>query len=486
METMLADKYVLNFSVFQSLPDIWAIDQLFPILPIHRLNERPDGVRHARGHHLRLGRQDREVHRPARHQGDPRRSTRLRGGEPYYVGVCLMGAYQDVLGDLHNLFGEVNEVLVTVDEQGKAHIEDVLPGESCERVLEYMNYDRTGDAATRSASSCAAWPAGRSRRTSRGRSTASSRKSSRGTRTWSADANAARAGGTGPCGRAGRRGRDGAARRPPAPVKVWRVGVYESPPYAMHGADGQWRGLAIDLWKEIADRAEPAVPPRRGVARRHPRRHRHDRLDIVGGPVRGDGRSGAAARLHPRLPRPWTRGSRSAAAPTKTAGSTVTRALSTAVRAPALRRHRGPHVPRAGPPSGCSSAGATRSSRAALWQGLGSGFWWSGVTDRGRRLRRQGADHVLGTDRGPLLDVRQPHPRDRADGLRHGQARDRRVRPGARRRQPAPRRRRHARGLGGRRLPAPREDPATGVRHDARGARGPRAQGGGRRRLRRR
>ena len=69
METMLADKYVLNFSVFQSLPDIWAIDQLFPILPIHRLNEKPGRARHARRHHLRLRRQDREVHRPARHQG---------------------------------------------------------------------------------------------------------------------------------------------------------------------------------------------------------------------------------------------------------------------------------------------------------------------------------------------------------------------------------------------------------------------------------
>ena len=54
-----------------------------------------------------------------------------------------MGAYQDVLGDFHNLFGEAHEVLVTVDEQGRSRIEDVLPGESCERVLEYMNYDRT-------------------------------------------------------------------------------------------------------------------------------------------------------------------------------------------------------------------------------------------------------------------------------------------------------------------------------------------------------
>ena len=54
-----------------------------------------------------------------------------------------MGAYQDVLGDLHNLFGEAHEVLVTVDEEGRSKVEDLLPGESCERVLEYMNYDRT-------------------------------------------------------------------------------------------------------------------------------------------------------------------------------------------------------------------------------------------------------------------------------------------------------------------------------------------------------
>jgi arginine decarboxylase len=143
METMLADKYVLNFSVFQSLPDIWAIDQLFPILPIHRLNERPtefgtladitcdsDG-KIEKFIDLRDIKETLSLHT-------------LKSGEPYYLGVCLMGAYQDVLGDLHNLFGEVNEVLVTVDEQGKAHIEDIRPGESCERVLEYMDYDRTG------------------------------------------------------------------------------------------------------------------------------------------------------------------------------------------------------------------------------------------------------------------------------------------------------------------------------------------------------
>ena len=142
METMLADKYVLNFSVFQSLPDVWAIDQLFPILPIHRLNERPGAF----GTLADItcdsdGKIEKFIDLRDIKETLPLHA--LREGEPYYLGVCLMGAYQDVLGDLHNLFGEANEVLVTVDEEGRAHIADVLPGESCERVLEYMNYDRT-------------------------------------------------------------------------------------------------------------------------------------------------------------------------------------------------------------------------------------------------------------------------------------------------------------------------------------------------------
>jgi len=142
METMLADKYVLNFSVFQSLPDIWAIDQLFPILPIHRLNERPAEL----GTLVDItcdsdGKIEKFIDLRDIKEALPLHT--LRNGEPYYIGVCLMGAYQDVLGDLHNLFGEAHEVLVTVDEQGRAKLEDVLPGESCQRVLEYMNYDRT-------------------------------------------------------------------------------------------------------------------------------------------------------------------------------------------------------------------------------------------------------------------------------------------------------------------------------------------------------
>jgi len=141
METMLSDTYVMNFSVFQSLPDSWAIDQLFPILPIHRLNERPaefgtladitcdsDG-KIEKFIDLRDIKETLPLHAFA-------------NDAPYYIAICLMGAYQDVLGDLHNLFGEAHEVLVTVDDEGKARIDDVLPGESCERVLEYMNYDK--------------------------------------------------------------------------------------------------------------------------------------------------------------------------------------------------------------------------------------------------------------------------------------------------------------------------------------------------------
>jgi len=142
MEKMLADTYVCNFSVFQSVPDSWAIDQLFPILPIHRLNERPTEVATLADITCDSdGKIDKFID-----LRDIKETVPLhvfRRDEPYYLAVCLTGAYQDVLGDLHNLFGEAHEVLVTVDDEGRPHIEDVLPGESCERVLEYMNYDKT-------------------------------------------------------------------------------------------------------------------------------------------------------------------------------------------------------------------------------------------------------------------------------------------------------------------------------------------------------
>ncbi|MEO6323636.1 MAG: biosynthetic arginine decarboxylase [Thermoanaerobaculia bacterium] len=141
LEVMISDKYVLNFSVFQSLPDSWAIDQLFPILPIHRLREKPTEV----GTLADItcdsdGKIEKFIDLRDIKEALPLHE--YKRGNPYYIGFCLVGAYQDVLGDLHNLFGEVHEVLAVVDENGRTRIQDLLPGESCERVLSYMNYDR--------------------------------------------------------------------------------------------------------------------------------------------------------------------------------------------------------------------------------------------------------------------------------------------------------------------------------------------------------
>ncbi|HKC24112.1 MAG TPA: biosynthetic arginine decarboxylase [Thermoanaerobaculia bacterium] len=141
LEVMLSDKYVLNFSVFQSIPDSWAIDQLFPILPIHRLRERPAEA----GTLADItcdsdGKIDKFI--DIRDIKESLPLHQFKRGAPYYLAFCLVGAYQDVLGDLHNLFGEAHEVLAVVDESNRTRIQDVLPGESCERVLEYMNYDR--------------------------------------------------------------------------------------------------------------------------------------------------------------------------------------------------------------------------------------------------------------------------------------------------------------------------------------------------------
>jgi len=142
LEKALSDTYFCNFSMFQSVPDAWAVDQLFPICPIHRLNEEP--TRRATLADITCD-SDGKIERfiDLRDIDETLPLHAFRPDRPYYIGFCLMGAYQDVLGDLHNLFGEAHEVLVRVDEDGRSEISDVLPGETCERVLEYMNYDRT-------------------------------------------------------------------------------------------------------------------------------------------------------------------------------------------------------------------------------------------------------------------------------------------------------------------------------------------------------
>jgi arginine decarboxylase len=139
LERVLAAIYYCNFSVFQSVPDSWAIDQLFPIMPIHRLEEEPtvratladltcdsDG---AIDHFI-----DREdvKHVLEVHPFNPR--------EPYFVGLFLNGAYQEILGDLHNLFGDTNAVHVRLGEHEGYHVAHVVKGDSVAEVLHYVQY----------------------------------------------------------------------------------------------------------------------------------------------------------------------------------------------------------------------------------------------------------------------------------------------------------------------------------------------------------
>jgi arginine decarboxylase len=136
---MLSDKYFCNFSLFQSLPDAWAIDQIFPIMPIHRLNEEP--LRNATIQDMTCdsdGKIDNFI--STRNSSHHLPVHSLRGKEPYYLGVFLVGAYQEILGDLHNLFGDTNAVHVSVDSDGYK-IDQVIDGETVAEVLEYVQYN---------------------------------------------------------------------------------------------------------------------------------------------------------------------------------------------------------------------------------------------------------------------------------------------------------------------------------------------------------
>ncbi|MEZ0347219.1 MAG: biosynthetic arginine decarboxylase [Thermus sp.] len=138
LEKLLADKLVCNFSIFQSLPDAWAIHQLFPIVPLSRLHEPP--TRQATLVDISCdsdGKMDRFIDLHDVRQSLPVHP--IRPGEPYYLGVFLVGAYQDVLGSNHNLFGQVGEAHVVVDEEGFA-IERFVPGETAEKVIEKMGF----------------------------------------------------------------------------------------------------------------------------------------------------------------------------------------------------------------------------------------------------------------------------------------------------------------------------------------------------------
>ncbi len=138
LEELLSDTYFCNFSIFQSMPDSWAVKQLFPIMPIHRLNEVP--TRRAVLGDITCdsdGKVDQFID-----LRDVRNTLQLHPfkNEPYYLGAFLLGAYQEILGDLHNLFGDTNAVHISVDETGAVNLDTVIKGNTVREVLAYVQY----------------------------------------------------------------------------------------------------------------------------------------------------------------------------------------------------------------------------------------------------------------------------------------------------------------------------------------------------------
>lgn len=136
---MLPDKYFCNFSLFQSLPDAWAIDQVFPVVPISRLDEKP--TRMATLQDMTCD-SDGKLTTFISSNGTSSELPvhPLRPGEPYYIGVFLVGAYQEILGDMHNLFGDTNAVHISCHEDGY-EINQVIDGETVAEVLDYVQYN---------------------------------------------------------------------------------------------------------------------------------------------------------------------------------------------------------------------------------------------------------------------------------------------------------------------------------------------------------
>ena len=139
LDKLLADKYFCNFSLFQSLPDSWAIDQLFPIMPIQRLGERPS--RNATLQDITCDSDGKIANFvTSRHISNVLPVHSLKRNEDYYLGVFLVGAYQEILGDMHNLFGDTNAAHISVKD-GQYHIDQIIDGETVEEVLDYVQYD---------------------------------------------------------------------------------------------------------------------------------------------------------------------------------------------------------------------------------------------------------------------------------------------------------------------------------------------------------
>jgi arginine decarboxylase len=138
LDSLLSDTYFCNFSLFQSMPDSWAVKQLFPIMPIHRLDEEP--MRHGVLGDISCdsdGKVDQFIDRR-----DVRKTLPLHNfnGESYALGAFLVGAYQEILGDMHNLFGDTNAVHVLLDEDGHVVLDAVIQGDTVREVLDYVQF----------------------------------------------------------------------------------------------------------------------------------------------------------------------------------------------------------------------------------------------------------------------------------------------------------------------------------------------------------
>src|SRR5688500_15098075 len=140
LDEMLSDTYFCNFSLFQSIPASWAIKQLFPVVPIHRLGEKP--LKHAVLGDITCdsdGKLDRFVDRRDVKKTLPLHA--VNGDHGYYLGVFLVGAYQEILGDLHNLFGDTHAVHVSLDEHGNTRLDTLIKGDTVKEVLDYVEFD---------------------------------------------------------------------------------------------------------------------------------------------------------------------------------------------------------------------------------------------------------------------------------------------------------------------------------------------------------
>jgi arginine decarboxylase len=140
LAAQMSDIYFCNLSVFQSLPDSWAIDQRFPILPIHRLDEEPmrrailaDITCDSEGKVASFVDPSGAKHALELHP--------LRAGETYYLAAFLVGAYQETLGDLHNLFGDTHAVHIALDEEEEWALEELVPGDTVREVLAYVQFE---------------------------------------------------------------------------------------------------------------------------------------------------------------------------------------------------------------------------------------------------------------------------------------------------------------------------------------------------------